>query len=33
MSAAPLSGVKVLEFSHAIMGPTAGVMQIGRAHV
>jgi crotonobetainyl-CoA:carnitine CoA-transferase CaiB-like acyl-CoA transferase len=26
MSSTPLSGVKVLEFSHAIMGPSAGVM-------
>jgi len=26
MSIAPLRGVKVLEFSHAIMGPTAGLM-------
>ena len=26
MSAAPLAGVRVLEFSHAIMGPSAGLM-------
>jgi crotonobetainyl-CoA:carnitine CoA-transferase CaiB-like acyl-CoA transferase len=26
MSVAPLAGVKVLEFSHAIMGPSAGLM-------
>jgi crotonobetainyl-CoA:carnitine CoA-transferase CaiB-like acyl-CoA transferase len=26
MSATPLAGVKVLEFSHAIMGPSAGLM-------
>jgi crotonobetainyl-CoA:carnitine CoA-transferase CaiB-like acyl-CoA transferase len=26
MSAAPLSGLKVLEFSHTVMGPTAGLV-------
>jgi crotonobetainyl-CoA:carnitine CoA-transferase CaiB-like acyl-CoA transferase len=26
MSAAPLSGIKVLEFSHTVMGPTAGLI-------
>jgi len=26
MSAAPLAGIRVLEFSHAIMGPSAGLM-------
>src|SRR6516165_9686544 len=26
MSAAPLAGLKVLEFSHTVMGPTAGLV-------
>jgi crotonobetainyl-CoA:carnitine CoA-transferase CaiB-like acyl-CoA transferase len=26
MSATPLAGVKVLEFSHTVMGPTAGLV-------
>jgi crotonobetainyl-CoA:carnitine CoA-transferase CaiB-like acyl-CoA transferase len=26
MSAHPLTGLKVLEFSHTVMGPTAGLL-------
>jgi len=26
MSATPLAGLKVLEFSHTVMGPTAGLL-------
>ena len=26
MSAAPLAGLRVLEFSHTVMGPTAGLL-------
>jgi len=34
MSASPLAGLKVLEFSHTVMGPTAGLIfaELGADH-